>query len=111
MTASNFSRLNIFSMPARSTMSSLSKVKVLVSGETLEARLLERDVVVVVHVVDAVHAVATRQQPQGQCGTDKSGDAGDHDFHGYSFRYWIFGKCFRAAVAPLQTAFNWDAAV
>jgi hypothetical protein len=43
---------------------------------------LEPDVVVVVEVVDADHAVAARQQALRDAGADEAGDAGDEEVHG-----------------------------
>src|SRR5213082_2951761 len=59
----------------------LHEAKLRLRREAREARLLERDVVVLVEVVEAHHLVTARQQALGRVRADESGGAGDEDFH------------------------------
>src|SRR5260370_1147890 len=49
--------------------------------QLLEARFLQRDVVVVIDVVDSDDLVAAGEQPRGDVVADESGRAGDEDQH------------------------------
>lgn len=49
--------------------------------EAFEAIFFQRDIVIIIHVVDTDDALPAREQPQGKMMADESGDAGDEDFH------------------------------
>ncbi len=62
----------------RSAMSALRKTKPgAASTESAKPRLLERDVVIGVEVVDADHIVAARGEGAGAVVADEAGDPGD----------------------------------
>ena len=47
----------------------------------LEARFLQPDIVIVIHIIDATHRIAPLQQPERERGTDKTGGPCDKYFH------------------------------
>ena len=57
------------------------ETEIAVGRETLEARPLERGVVIVIEVVDADHLVAALEQQAGDVQADEAGGTGDQDFH------------------------------
>ena len=47
----------------------------------LEARFLQPDIVIIIHIIDAADRIAPLQQPERERGTDKTGNPCDKYFH------------------------------
>ena len=70
-------------MAVKSATLHLAVCQTFVKAQFLHAGLLERDVVVVVEIVDAHYPVAFAQQPAGKMKTYESGHSGNEYFHNF----------------------------
>ena len=59
----------------------LHEAKLRLHREAREARLLERNVVVLIQVIETDHLVTAREQPLGRVRADEAGGAGQENFH------------------------------
>ena len=80
MTRANFSAANSFAMPSRSARSSFDELEVLVTLQRREPRVLQRDVVVLVEIVEPDDFVAALEQQLRRMEADESGRARDEYF-------------------------------